>query len=58
MAQSLAEINIHLIFSTQLRYAFLNDHIRPNLFNYMAALNWKHHECLKENAIEKLQHSC
>ncbi len=38
MAQSLAEINIHLIFSTQFRYAFLNDHIRPNLFCYMAAL--------------------
>ena len=38
MAQSLAEINIHLIFSTQFRYAFLNDRIRPNLFYYMAAL--------------------
>ncbi len=38
MAQSLAEINIHLIFSTEFRYAFLNAQIRPHLFAYMASL--------------------
>ncbi len=41
MAQSLAEINIHLISSTQFRHAFLNGHIRPDLFFYMAAFAWQ-----------------
>ena len=38
MSQSLAEIVVHLIFSTQFRFAFLDAKIRPDLFSYMAAL--------------------
>lgn len=38
MPQSLANIYIHLIFSTKDRYPFLTDAVRPNLHAYMATV--------------------
>jgi len=38
MPQSLANIYIHLIFSTKKREAYLNDDVRPDLHSYMATV--------------------
>ena len=38
MPQSLANIYIHLIFSTKNRHPFLTDSIRPNLHAYLATV--------------------
>ena len=36
MAQSLAQVDIHIIFSTKGRYAFIEPTVEPELFAYMA----------------------
>ncbi len=38
MPQSLANLHIHLIFSTKERYPFLTDSVRPHLHAYMATV--------------------
>ena len=38
MSQSLANVTIHVIFSTKDRYAFLTPQIRPELYAYMATV--------------------
>jgi REP element-mobilizing transposase RayT len=38
MSQSLAQVYLHLVFSTKNRIAFLNDDIRSDLHSYMAGI--------------------
>ena len=38
MPQSLAQVLVHLIFSTKSRERFLSDDIRPELHSYMATI--------------------
>lgn len=35
MSQSLAQIYVHIVFSTKGRYPFINENIEPELFAYM-----------------------
>jgi len=57
MPQSLANVYIHLIFSTKDRHPFLTDHVRPSLHSYFGQVG-KTLECpiILANSVEDHVH--
>ena len=57
MPQSLAQILVHLIFSTKNRERVLSDDVRPELHPYMATiLNGMHSSAILINSVEDHAH--
>ena len=57
MPQSLAQVLVHLIFSTKSRELLLSDEIRPELHPYMATiLNGKDSSAILINSVEDHAH--